>query len=100
MKSQDVYTLCNASEAHRLSLIEELAGLKVYYDTRKKTELEIKVHVLMAMALMCHFFAVLNMSSCMVLQGQKEDMGKVSEELADMSQRLETLALEKEQVKE
>ena len=36
----------------------------------------------------------------MVLQGQMEDMDKVSEELTDMSQRLEALALEKEQVKE
>ena len=50
MKSQDVYTLCNASEAHRLSLIEELAGLKVYKDTRTKTHLEIKVRVLIALA--------------------------------------------------
>ena len=66
MKSQDVYTLCNASEAHRLSLIEELAGLKVYKDTRTKTHLEIKVSVLKALALMCYFFVL---KTCRIVYG-------------------------------
>ena len=45
VKTQDVYTLCAKSDAGRLGVIQELAGLKVYNETKDRIDLTVKVLV-------------------------------------------------------